>query len=372
MSKLFENTEINGMKLANRFVRSATWEGMATREGASTPELVDLMSGLADGGVGLIITSHAYVRTDGQAGSRQLGIYEDTLIEGFRTMTSAVHDQGGRIVAQIAHGGLFAHPTMSDQIPLAPSRLETLTDSPHREMTVGDIQKVVESFGQAAYRARESGFDGVQIHAAHGYLLSQFLSPAFNKRSDDYGGSLKNRARALLDVLRRLKTEVGNDFPILIKMNSEDFVDEGLSREDAVKVGVMLEEGGIDAIELSGGTPFSGKLGTIRKGIKSEEDEAYFKDAAKAFKMALKTPLILVGGIRTFQLAERLLDERTADYISMSRPFIREPALVKRWASGDLRRATCLSDSGCFRPTVAGEGIYCVVERKQQASVSPT
>ncbi len=372
MTKPFESTEINGMELANRFVRSATWEGMATQNGACTPALVDLMSGLARGGVGLIITSHAYVRTDGQAGLRQLGIYNDSLIEGFQSMTKAVHDLGSRVVLQLAHGGLYADPKLTEQALLAPSRLEGVRKAPQREMTEEVILEVVESFGSAAYRARESGFDGVQIHAAHGYLLSQFLSPKFNKREDDYGGLLENRTRALLEVLRRLKTEVGNDFPILVKMNSEDFVDDGLSLEDAVKVGSMLQEGGIDALELSGGTPLSGKLGTIRKGIKSEEDEAYFQDAAKAFKTVLQIPLILVGGIRSIQVAEKLLREGTADYISMSRPFVREPSLVKRWASGDLRRAGCLSDSLCFRPIVAGEGIHCVTERKQQAALNPT
>jgi 2,4-dienoyl-CoA reductase-like NADH-dependent reductase (Old Yellow Enzyme family) len=372
MTKPFENTEINGMELANRFVRSATWEGMATPEGACTPALVDLMSGLARGGVGLIITSHAYVRTDGQAGLRQLGIYDNSLIKGFQSMTKAVHDLGGRIVSQIVHGGFYADPKLTKQVLLAPSLLDGIRKSAHRAMTAEDIREVVEAFSRAAYRAREAGFDGVQIHAAHGYLLNQFLSPMFNKREDDYGGLLENRARALLEVLMRLKTEVGNDFPILVKMNSEDFVEGGLSLEDAVKVGAMLQKEGIDAIELSGGTPLSGKLGTIRKGIKSEENEAYFKDSAKVFKRVIKSPLILVGGIRSIQVAEKLLDEGTADYISMSRPFVREPALVKRWASGDHRRATCLSDSLCFRPTVAGEGIYCVTERRQQAALNPT
>jgi 2,4-dienoyl-CoA reductase-like NADH-dependent reductase (Old Yellow Enzyme family) len=372
MNKPFESTEINGMELANRFVRSATWEGMATQEGACTPALVDLMSGLARGGVGLIITSYAYVRRDGQAAVRQLGIYEDTLIEGFRHVTKAVHDLGGRIALQIVHGGLYADPKLTKQVLLAPSRLEGVRKSEHREMILEDIREVVEAFGHAAYRAREAGFDGVQIHAAHGYLLSQFLSPAFNKREDDYGGPVENRARALLEVLSRIKTEVGNDFPVLVKVNSKDFMDGGLSLEDAVKVGAMLQEAGIDAIELSGGTPLSGKLGTIRKEIKSEEDEAYFRNSAKVFKTALRIPLILVGGIRSIQVAEKLLREGIADYISMSRPFVREPALVKRWASGDLSRATCLSDSLCFRPVVAGEGIYCVTERKQQAALNPT
>ena len=372
MSRLFEATEINGMKLANRLVRSATWEGMAARDGACTPALVDLMAELARGGVGLIITSHAYVRTDGQAGAGQLGIYDDTFLEGFRKMTRAVHDSAGRIVLQIAHGGLFASFKLTEQVPVAPSRLEGLTQFPHREMSIEDIHEVVASFARAAHRAREAGFDGVQLQSAHGYLISQFLSPAFNRRRDDYGGPLRNRARFLLEVLGRVRAEVGNDFPVLVKMNSEDFVEDGLTVEDSVKTGVMLQEGGIDAIELSGGTPFSGELGSIRKGINSEEDEAYFKDAAKAFKRALRIPLILVGGIRSFEVAEDLVTDGTADYISMSRPFIREPALVGRWMSGDRRRALCLSDSLCFRPIIGGEGIHCVVERRQQTSVNPT
>ena len=372
MSILFESTEINGMRLDNRIVRSATWEGMAAQDGGCTPELVDVISALAKGGVGLVITSHAYVRSDGQAGARQLGIYDDALIKGYHKMTGAVHELGGRIVTQIAHAGLFASFKLTEQVPMAPSRLEGLTQFPHREMSIEDIQEVTASFGRAAYRAREAGFDGIQLHSAHGYLMSQFLSPAFNKRRDDYGGPLRNRVRFILEVLNRVRAEVGDDFPILVKMNSEDFVENGLTQEDSVKAGVMLQEEGIDAIELSGGTPFSGELGGIRKGIKSEADEAYFRDAAKAFKEALWIPIILVGGIRSFQVAEDLITGATADYISMSRPFIREPALVNRWKSGDRSRARCLSDSHCFRPIISGEGIHCVVERKQQTALNPT
>jgi 2,4-dienoyl-CoA reductase-like NADH-dependent reductase (Old Yellow Enzyme family) len=134
--------------------------------------------------------------------------------------------------------------------------------------------------------------------------------------------------------------------------------------------GELLEQGGIDAIELSGGTLISKRLSPTRGGIKSPEQEAYFQEAARAFKKAIRVPLILVGGIRSFAVAERLVDEGTADYISMSRPFIREPHLVKRWADGDLRKAACLSDSQCFGPARAGEGIFCVVERKQKAGGS--
>jgi 2,4-dienoyl-CoA reductase-like NADH-dependent reductase (Old Yellow Enzyme family) len=157
---------------------------------------------------------------------------------------------------------------------------------------------------------------------------------------------------------------VGDDFPVLVKMNSQDFLDNGLTLKDSLSVGAMLQEKGIDAIELSGGTLVSGRLSPSRMGIKSEVKEAYFREAAKAFKEALKVPIIMVGGIRSFDLAERLVEEGYADYVSMSRPFIREPHLVRRWASGELRKAACISDNQCFGPGMAGEGIYCVAEKK--------
>ncbi len=363
---MFEATEINGMKLANRFVRSATWEGMAGDDGSCTPKLVNLMRELAKGGVGLIITGHAYVRQDGQAGPWQLGVYKDELVPGLREMTQAVHEHSGRIVLQAAHAGFFASASLSRQTPLAPSHVEGLTKSARKEMTLVDIREIVEAFGRAAHRAREAGFDGVQIHAAHGYLLSQFLSPAFNKRTDAYGGPVENRVRALLEVLQRVRTAVGEDFPVLVKMNSEDFLDDGLTWQDSLKVGSLLQEGGIDAIELSGGTLISGKLSPSRMGVKSEDKEAYFREAARAFKEALQVPIIVVGGVRSFRLAERLVEQGYADYVSMSRPFIREPHLVKRWASGEMGKAACVSDNRCFGPAMAGEGIYCVVEKKQK------
>jgi 2,4-dienoyl-CoA reductase-like NADH-dependent reductase (Old Yellow Enzyme family) len=366
MSKLFEATEIKGMRLANRFVRSATWEGMATEEGACTPRLKELMRELARGRVGMIITSHAYVRKDGQAGSWQLGIYEDGLEAGLKEMTRAVHDEGGRIVLQLSHAGFFANPKLTGTTPLAASQVEGFAKSPRRVMTARDIGELAKAFGRAAGRAREAGFDGVEIHAAHGYLLSQFLSPVFNRRADDYGGSVGNRARALLEVLGEVRGALGDDYPVLGKMNSEDFLEGGLSLGDSVKVGKLLEEGGIDAIELSGGTLVSGKLSPSRAGISREENEAYFRGAARAFKEVLRVPLMLVGGIRSFSVADRLVEEGVADYISMSRPLIREPHLVKRWAEGDLRRAACLSDNQCFGPAMAGEGVTCVVEKKER------
>ena len=367
MSKLFERSVINGMELGNRFVRSATWEGMAADDGACTPKLMKIITDLAAGRVGLIISSHAYIREDGQAGPWQIGVYKDEFIDDFREMTRAVKEHGSRIVLQISHAGFFANPKLIGQTPLAISAVEGFSKSPREVMTEEEIGNIVGAFGQAARRAKEAGFDGVQIHAAHGYLLSQSLSPAFNKREDSYGGTLENRARFLMEVLREIRSVVGADFPVMIKINSEDCLENGLVLEDSIQLGAMLEEGGIDAIELSGGTFLSGELSPSRSGITSEEREAYFREAAKAYKAKINIPLILVGGNRSVEMAEQLLTDGYADYISMCRPFIREPGLIKRWASGDLKRAACLSDNQCFGPAMAGEGIYCVVEKKKKA-----
>jgi 2,4-dienoyl-CoA reductase-like NADH-dependent reductase (Old Yellow Enzyme family) len=368
MSILFTETQINGMTLANRFVRSATWSAMAAPEGRCTPQLVDLMTNLARGGVGLMMTGHAYVRQEGQAGPNQLGVYSDELIPGLRDMVHAVHDHGGKIILQVAHAGFFAAAKLTGITPLAPSAVEGISKAPRKEMTHGDIRELIEAFGAAAVRGREAGFDGVQIHAAHGYLLSQFLSPLLNRRSDEYGGVIENRARALLAVLQALRGAVGRDYPVLVKLNSGDFVDGGLVVEDTVQVCRMLEAEGIDAIELSGGLPISKNLGSIRTGITSAEREAYFQDEARACKEGLSVPLILVGGIRSFQVAERLLEEGVADYISMSRPFIREPNLINRWKAGDLRKSTCVSENSCLTAAREGEGIYCVTAQKQKES----
>jgi 2,4-dienoyl-CoA reductase-like NADH-dependent reductase (Old Yellow Enzyme family) len=353
------------MSLSNRFVRSATWEGMATEDGACTAKLVELMTALAEGGVGLIISGHAYVSPEGQAGPWQLGIYRDELIPGLESITTAVHEKGAKIAAQLAHAGCFAAAKLTGQPPMAASILDGFGSDPQQEMTVADIQKTVAAFGAAAQRAREAGFDGVQIHSAHGYLLSQFLSPAFNRREDQYGGNIHNRARFLIEVLGAIRAAVGNAFPVLVKINCQDFIENGLTLEDSLQVGSMLTENGIDAIELSGGVRSSGKLIPSRTEINSEDKEAYFRQEALSFKKQMNVPLILVGGNRSFQVSERLIDEGAADYISLCRPLIREPDLINRWKSGDLSRATCLSDNMCFIPARKGAGIYCLTEEKQ-------
>ena len=361
---LFESTEINGMTLSNRFVRSATWEGMATEDGAATPDLIQIMAELAKGGVGLIVSSHAYVSKQGQAGPRQLGAYADDLRPGLRKMTAAVHAQGGKIVMQLAHAGYHANGKLSGMMPVAPSAVESLAKSPRKALTEENIQDVVQAFAAAAIRAKKADFDGVQIHAAHGYLLSQFLSPIYNHRTDAYGGGVRNRSKALMAVLKAVRKAVGNDYPVLIKMNCGDFIEGGLVLEDAIQVGKMLAEGGIDAIELSGGLLTGGKMSPSRMGIHSLEKEAYFQKEARVFKTEVQVPLILVGGNRSYETAQQVVDNGIADYVSLCRPLIREPGLINRWRSGDLAKSACLSDNKCFGPIMAGKGLFCVMDRK--------
>jgi 2,4-dienoyl-CoA reductase-like NADH-dependent reductase (Old Yellow Enzyme family) len=339
MSELFEKTEINGMSLSNRFIRSATWDGLAADDGACTRAMIDLMARLSKGGVGMIITGHAYIHPHGQHQPWQLGIHRDELITGLRKMTGVVHENDVRIVLQLGYGGAY----------LSKSRV--------RQMSVRDMEELVKDFGRAALRAKKAGFDGVQIFAAHGFFLSQLLCPRYNDRNDKFGGSIENRARALLEILQSVREAVGLDYPVLAKLNCQDFVENGLTLEDSIQVGLMLEQGGIDAIELSGGLLNNPNLMNDTEG---KADEVYFRKEARAFKEKIDVPLILVGGIRSFSTAESLLDENIADYISMCRSFIREPDLINRWKSGDHRKAACISCNNCVEQAKKGDGITCV------------
>ena len=365
MVNLFERSAINGLELKNRFVRSATWEGMADQDGNPTPKLLETMTALAAGGVGLIITSHTFVSPEGRATPWQLAIDKDERIDGLRKMTDAVHAAGGKIAMQLAHAGAFAAAALSGMPRLVVSPAEGSDPSPQKEMETKDIKAIIVAYAVAAGRAKAAGFDGLQIHAAHGYLLSQFLSPAFNKRRDDYGGDINHRIRIHREICHVIRETVGKDFPILIKMNCQDFIENGLTTEDSVAAAKLLVAAGIDAVELSGGTIISGKLSPSRSRINDPEREAYFREEARAFKGVISVPLILVGGNRSFEVADQLVEGGTADYISMSRPFIREPELIRRWQEGDLRKAACISDNLCFTPALEGRGVYCVTRERE-------
>jgi 2,4-dienoyl-CoA reductase-like NADH-dependent reductase (Old Yellow Enzyme family) len=313
---------------------------MADDDGKCSSRLIELMSKLAKGGVGLIITGHTYVHQNGRHSPWQLGIDRDELIPSLKSMTRAVHEQGGKIAVQLGYGGAY----------LSRSRV--------RSMSIADIQELVEAYGQAAIRAKEADFDAVQIFAAHGFFLSQLLCPRYNDRTDLYGGNIQNRARLLMEVLEAIRKAVGPDYPVLIKLNAQDFIENGLSLEEAIQVGLMLQEGGIDAIELSGG--LLNNPNVLRTHISSKADEAYLQNEARAFKEYINVPLFLGGGIRSYDIASQLIEQGVTDYISMCRPFICEPDLVNRWQSGDLTKAACISCNNCVEQGKAGHGISCI------------
>jgi 2,4-dienoyl-CoA reductase-like NADH-dependent reductase (Old Yellow Enzyme family) len=370
MATLFETTTLGGLTLRNRFVRSATWEGLAGDDGSVTPALTEKMVELARGEVGFIITSHAFVRPDGRAGMRQLGVYDDGLLPGLAALTEAVHAAGGRIALQLAHAGMNANTDLSGLPAVGPSVVPGLPAC--EALDAAGIATLVDAFAQAAARAKQAGFDAVQIHAAHGYLLNQFLSPAWNRRDDAYGGAVEQRARMLLEILAAVRAAVGPHFPVLAKINAEDFVENGQTVDDALAVAALLEAAGLDGLELSGGCKQAGPSRMpARKGrIRSRDEEVYYRRAAARLKERLCLPLILVGGIRSFETAESLVDTGAADYVALARPLVCEPDLVKRWRAGDCRPALCVSDNACYIPILAGQGIACPTFAKKRGQTA--
>jgi 2,4-dienoyl-CoA reductase-like NADH-dependent reductase (Old Yellow Enzyme family) len=294
----------------------------------------------------------------------------DELIPGLRQMAAAAHDHGAKMILQVAHAGYFAAHNLTGAPPFAVSAAVKLDDIPRKELTSADIHEVVDAFAAAAVRAKAAGFDGVQIHSAHGYLFNQFLSPLFNKRTDAYGGTLQNRVRVHLETIQAVRQAVGADYPVLIKLNGRDFIEGGLELEESVEAAALMEQAGLDAVELSSGMTKFSQFGASRMRISNQNKEAYNQEEARALKRRLKIPVILVGGIRSLPVAERLVSEGVCDFISMSRPLIREPDLVNRWQSGDRRKAACTSDNLCFGPARSGEGLYCVSAAKKRKATT--
>ncbi|MGD1075045.1 MAG: NADH:flavin oxidoreductase [Thermodesulfovibrionales bacterium] len=366
MKKLFEKTTINGVTLDNRVVRSATWEGMCEKDGHPTAKLASFYRGLAAGHVGLIITGYAFVRPDGKQLPGKMGIHTDDFAAQMRSLTQAVHDEGSKICIQLVHAGWQTKAETAGRRPLAPSavKVEQFPEEPET-MSKEDIDEIVAAFGDGARRAKAYGFDAVQLHAAHGYLINQFLSPLTNRRTDSYGGSVENRCRFLLEVYRRVRFEVGPNFPVFAKLNGSDNLEGGLDLSDAVYAARSLDKEKIDVIEVSGGTSASGEQNPVRVKIDSPDREAYNLALAREIKNAVRCPIMAVGGFRSLEVINKALIEDGIDYVSMARPFIREPQLIKRWQGGDRSPARCISCNGCFGPGIKEGGIYCVVESKE-------
>jgi 2,4-dienoyl-CoA reductase-like NADH-dependent reductase (Old Yellow Enzyme family) len=338
------------LTLRNRIVRSATAERFSTDSGMVGKDAVMMYRRLAEGGVGLIITGHMYVREDGKAGAKQTGIWLDDHIDGLREVCNAVHSvKGDRIVAQISHAGRQTHPDITGQDVIAPSPVPVrFSDVMPREMTHDEILKLIGAFVDAAVRAKESGFDGVQLHAAHGYMISQFLSPYTNQRRDNWGGTPENRRQFLFEIVRQIGNRTGTVFPILVKINGEDMVAGGLTVEESVETVQQLSELGLWGYEISGGIAES-TTKIIRKRVASG-NEGYFLDTVRRFRVLDPGAVrIVVGGLRSLPVLENVIASGDGDLVSMSRPFIREPDLVKRWMNDDTGPSACISCNLCLK-----------------------
>jgi 2,4-dienoyl-CoA reductase-like NADH-dependent reductase (Old Yellow Enzyme family) len=360
-SFLFTPTRIAKIEIPNRFVRSATHEFMAEEDGTPTERHSQLFARLAEGEVGLIITGHAYVNQIGKASPRQTGIYNDRFIEPLSKIPTAVHKFPSKIFVQVAHAGRQTKEKICGDRPIAPSAVyEPVVKVMPREMTAADIKSLIADFVRAGRRAKAAGFDGVQLHVAHGYLLSSFLSPHTNRRTDEWGGSAVNRVRVVVEIIRGLKAGNGPDYPVIAKWNSTDFLETGLQLEESVEMAGMAEAAGLDGIEVSGGTSEAGK-GSMWPGLRAEDDEGYFVESAARFKKSLRIPVIGLGGNRTFAVMERFVKDGKVDLISLSRPFIREPFLVRKFRLGEIRKSECISCNKCFNP----RGISCAEVKKR-------
>jgi 2,4-dienoyl-CoA reductase-like NADH-dependent reductase (Old Yellow Enzyme family) len=403
MAGLFDPARIGTLKVKNRFVRSATEECMADVDGRVTPRLVALHSRLAKYDVGLLITGGAYVHPTGRSFIGVSGIHDDSLVPDLKALTESVHAHEAAIVMQIYHCGRQGEPDATGGTLLAPSSVPSrVVRVRPKAMSQAEIGAMIVAFGEAAARAKAAGFDGVQLLAGNGYLINQFLSPNSNRRHDEWGGGLPNRMRFLLEVFHSVRRAVGPDFPVLVKLPMNDYVRGGLKPDEALIVANELASRGANAIEVTGGTLESffymsrgdipvdqilqsrpahslGRVtlqlmmmaaATMRGRVKFEE--AYFANHARMVKRATGVPVILVGGLRSPLVMDQLIREGTTDFISLSRPLLREPALVRRISKGDMRPSFCSSCNRCLVSVADGGGVRCFGGRRGPSQAQPS
>lgn len=389
MSILLSPLKIGNVELPNRFVCSATHESMAGKTGEVSDELIKRYERLAKGGVGLSITGLMFVHSSGRGYKYQMGIHDDAMIEGLTKLVDAVHQVGGKIAFQLAHAGRQTTKYMIGQTPLAPSSRgrDPINFVKPKAMTENQIMEIVKAFGVASKRAFEAGADGIQLHAAHGYLINEFISPYFNVRTDSWGGSDENRFRFLKKIVKEVKTALPKGFPVLVKLNTNDYTPEkGVSPNLAKKYAGWLSDLGVDGVEVSCGATNYSYMNMCRGDVPTAElvqglpwwkkpigrimigklegkydlEDGYNLEAAKIIKPALgETPLFIVGGMRKVADMEKILENNYAEFISMSRPFIREPFLVNKIKDGKMDQVSCVSCNRCLAAVVNEFPVYC-------------
>ena len=352
---LFSPIELSrGFRAKNRLIRSATWDGLADDDGRVTDKMMAFYLALAEGGVGTVVTGLAYAEREDQPSRNMLGFADDEQAESCRRLCAMMHDYDCRIVCQLAGGGNLTNYNVENRRVYSPSsHPDDSVYTGAEEMTVEEIQTFIRHYAEAAVRIRDAGFDAVQLHGAHGYLISQFLTPRFNQRTDEYGGSLENRARFLLEVYDATRAAVGEDYPIWIKINCDDFLPEnGFTFAESRQVCRWLTGRGIDLIEVSGGHANASSItsGPIR-ATRGRLDEGFFLEETTVLSKENDVPFAAVGGYRSFSVMEDVLTKTPVRMISMSRALICEPDLPNRLYYGVQDAAHCFSctDLNCLK-----------------------
>lgn len=328
MKKVFETVRLGNLSLSNRLVRSATWEGIARPDGSVTEEAYAIYDELAAGGIGAIITGFTSVALHDYYFGGMMRLCDDALIPQYRMLTDIIHAHGTPVITQLALGAYYRE--------VSGRYMQVEPD----DMTVDEIKLVIRQFIDAAVRAEKAGFDGVQIHAAHFFFLSRFISPAVNHRKDDYGGTLDNRSRILIEILQGIR-EAAPSLYITIKINSSDFTYGGLDGDDCVAICKLLDAAGIDSIEVSGN-------GTSVSGIRAHKNEGYFVSVAAEVAEAVTCPVIVVGGFRSLDTMEAVLNKTKIEFISLSRPLLREPDQPQKMKRDEVYVSKCVSCNACY------------------------
>lgn len=366
LKTLFSPKKIGNVQIKNRIVRSATFMFRAEKYGYVGEHLLNLYEELARGGTGLIITGAVAMDPSASGGPYQVCLYDDSHMPGHKKLVNLIHEYDDTKTAiQFNHlGRLGYHPKYPNFAP-SPIPYKGTGITP-QELTTEDVRAFINKFIDAGLRAYECGYDILQLHAAHGYFLNNFISPYTNIRSDEFGGSIQRRTKILVDIYNGIRDELGNQFPIIIKLQSQDYIPNGITEEEGIEIAKIISNAGFDGIEPSGGGRES--IGFMKntlpsKVIKKIEEENYFLPFAKKLKPFMKNcALILVGGVRNPITAEKILQEGDADFISLCRPLIYEPELPNRWRDGDLTPAKCISCNSCL--AIMEEGpVYCVTKR---------
>jgi len=371
MKTLFETTSIGPMELKNRLWRAATWLNMADSKGHMTERLQKVYLDLARGGVGTIITGYAFVLEEEQPNPCMLGIYNDSFLPEYREFSQKIQAEGANIVMQIVYGGSFTSYLPEKRTIWGPSAVaHPLSKVVPTEMTADNIETVISAFAGAAGRVKAAGFNGVELHAAHSYLLSQFLSPYYNRRTDEYGGSIENRGRIIFEVLEAVRKEVGPNYPVFIKMHcTDDWDDKGITEKESLIVALELEKRGITGIEFSGGNmdaeDYPNK-GPGRGRILKVEKQSYFAAATARIAEHLKIPVISVGGHRTPERLEKILNSSSIEYFSLARVLHSEADIVNLWQQDKTAKPRCVSCNKCWHPS----GNTCILTREPPMSTT--